>query len=390
MPPAAAPKRPAHPARTRAIILSAHLVLVALLAVGCRSLFRDDPETTTVPPRTAKSAAITPTTTTGEETWSALANAAQDAMQRGELEASEELYLSCMAATESFADLDVRRRASLAIPSRLAERYQAAGDWEGAARITNAVLAEAQGGMAFPLEAWAEALLTRLEIERIQEGPEAELETAQQIAEIHFGPADEATIGEITLRQAVGRLLAAHEDDAAAAAQLGWAARAAEHVLRIDIADRLALLFEAAALSQRAGDLTTADFLLREAVELAQRSAPGTLVEGSALNQRGWFLVEQGRPHAALVPLEQAADIARSTDEDAVLRAAIFDSLAVALHRDGRLEDASKALDEAMRARDEATPEQRAALSMLDAHRASLDHDLGAADANAADADAGS
>ena len=352
---------------------AAAMGLACLVALGCRSLSYDEPDE---PPRPPTSAATASAAAAAEdESWSALANAAQRSLREGDLDEAEQQFLACIAATDELGDRDVRRLASLALPARLAERHQANADWEGAARITDAVLAEAQGGNAFPLDAWSHALQTRLEIDRLHQGPEAQLELARQIAEIHLGPIGDATIAEVTLRQRVGRLLAEHGETAAAATQLGWAARAAEQMLRLGLDDRLALLFEAAALSERAGDPTTADFLLREAVELALRSAPESLSAASALNQRGWFLVEQGRPHAALEPLEQAAAIVREESASPGLTAATLDSLAVALHRAGRLDEAAAVFDEALAAREGATPEERAALSMLDDHKAALERD---------------
>jgi hypothetical protein len=342
---------------------------------GCQSMSYEEPD---APPPTPRSYAPTTSSKAAgrDESWSSHANAARAALQQGELEEAEAEFIACMAATEEFDDRDVRRLTSLAIPAALVERRQADGDFDGATRIMDAVLAESQGGVAFPLDAWAQPLQTRLEVVRIQQGPEAELELARRIAEIHLGPLTDATIAEVRLRQQVAGVIGASGDFAAAATQLGWAARAAEPMLRLSIDERLALLYEAAEASARADDPTASDFLLREAVELAKRSAPDSLAEASALNQRGWFLVEQGHTHQSLPLLEAAARIVREQDAAPALEAATLDSLAVALHRAGRLEEASAVLDEAFEARAAATPEERAPLSVLDEHRASLDRDL--------------
>lgn len=373
--------RDASARRSGQLRTAAALLLACAAAAGCRSLSYEEPDAPP-PPTAPRSAAATTAAAADENPWSAHANAGRDALRHGDLDKAEEEFLLCMAATEGFGDRDVRRLASLAIPAALAERHNLGGRYDDAARITDAVLAESQGGAVFPLHAWAFALQTRLEIERIQRGPEAELALARRIAEIHLGPIPEATPLEVSLRQQVGRLLAANGDLASAATQLGWAARAARPMLRLALGERLALLYEAADVSVAAGDPTTADFLLREAVELAQKSAPGTLEEVSALNQRGWFLVEQDRPEQALTLLEAARDIVAEEAMPAALTAATLDSLAVALHRSSRLDEASAVLDQALAAREAASAEDRARLSALDDHRAALDRDRSAAERN--------
>lgn len=365
------------------------LLLAALLASftapGCRSLSYEEPDAPPVPPpRATPKVTGSPSSTTSTsraapaDTWSAHANAARMALREGDLEESEREFMATIAATAQYPPRDVRRLTALAIPTALVERLQASERHADAARVMDAVLAESQGGQPFPLDAWAPALETRLDLARVDGGPTAELELAARIAEIHLGPFSDATLTEVTLRQRVGRLLAANTDDAAmAATQLGWAARAAEPMLRLPLAERLALLYEAAEFSRRADDPTTSDFLLRDAVDLARTSDPRGVATAEALNARGWFLLEQGRPHVALPLLEESAAILASRESPAVIDAAVLDSLALALLRVGRPGDAAVVIDQALTARARCTPEEQAQLSELDDHQRDIERALG-------------
>jgi tetratricopeptide (TPR) repeat protein len=348
--------------------------LALCLVVGCTSLSYEEPDAPPKPPHAIGSYKTTDTQATD---WSQLATNARTELRMGDLAGAERDYLASIAATEAFGPRDVRRQTALANPARLVEAYQAAGQGEAADQLTDAVLAEAQGAKPFPLDAWALALEAQLDGAGAEGGADSELDRARRIAEIHLGPLQGATPAEVQLRRRVGLLLAAAGEPDAARAQLGWAARAAQPMRRLPLADRLDLQFEAANAAALAGDPTSAELLLEAALELA-RDAGDDLQTAVAANQLGWFWVEQDRIEQAVPLLEEARDLLRAAGAPPGIRAATLDSLAVALHRAGRLDEADAVFAEAVAERDVATLEDQAELESIDAHWAELRADRSA------------
>ena len=349
------------------------LILVFMISLSgltsCKSLSYSEPDAPPQPPHVEKPAAAE---TTPALTWSQYANQAREALRVGDLEAAESNFLASLSATAVYGDRDVRRKTALANPARLVEAYQASGQLADAERITDAVLAEAQGSKPFPLEAWTGALSHQLDLARDGQGPESELERAQRIAEIHLGPLRDATVEEVALRQRVGRILAGAGDLETASTQLTWAAHACRPLLRMPLDDRIELQYDASEAAKLIGDLTSAEFLLRDALELARGGGHDGAREAAALNQLGWFLVEQDHVRQALPLLEEARSLVDQAGTPPGLRAATLDSLAVALHRAGQLEEANEVFALAIAARDASSPEEQASMASIDAHWAAL------------------
>ena len=341
---------------------------------GCTSLSYEEPDTPPQPPRVET--IVSSADDTAAATWSDSATAARDALRVGDLEAAEQSYMASLAATADLPERDVRRQTALANPARLVEAYQRAGRVDDAGRVTDAVLAEAQGARAFPLDAWTPALETWLDEAREAGGAELETEHARRIAEIHLGPLQGATPGEVELRARVGRLLAEAGDLESARNQLVWAARASRPMLRIPLEARLDLHYEAADVATEAGDAPAAELVLRAALELARGGGTEGPQLVGALNQLGWFLTEQGHHEEALALLEEARRRLDAETTPPALRAATLDSLAVAQHRSGQLEAADETFALAVAAREATSPEVQAALVSIDLHWDALRADL--------------